>query len=92
VLLGLRDGGAGDVWVPGSRRYADPGSERRRARVRVVAGVVHPAGVGPLNRCRLSGREELDETVGDGGGIPARQVVARTRYRHRVDFWNPLLQ
>ena len=36
--------------------------------------------------------EELDETGGDGGGIPARQVVARTRYRHRVDFWNPLLQ
>src|SRR5262249_15707134 len=26
--------------------------------------------------------EELDETGGDGGGIPARQVVARTRYRH----------
>ena len=36
--------------------------------------------------------KELDETGGDGGGIPARQVVARTRYRHRVDFWNPLLQ
>src|SRR6516225_3837809 len=36
--------------------------------------------------------EELDETGGDGGGIPARQVVARTRYRHRFDFWNPLLQ
>ena len=36
--------------------------------------------------------EELDETGGDGGGIPARQVVARTRYRHGVDFWNPLLQ
>src|SRR5215475_10490429 len=36
--------------------------------------------------------EELDETGGDGGGIPARQVVARTRYRHRVDFWNPQLQ
>ena len=36
--------------------------------------------------------EELDETGGDGGGIPARQVVARTRYRHCVDFWNPLLQ
>jgi hypothetical protein len=36
--------------------------------------------------------EELDETRGDGGGIPARQVVARTRYQHRVDFWNPLLQ
>ena len=36
--------------------------------------------------------EELDETGGDGGGIPARQVVARTRYRQRVDFWNPLLQ
>ena len=36
--------------------------------------------------------EELDETGGDGGRIPARQVVARTRYRHRVDFWNPLLQ
>ena len=36
--------------------------------------------------------EELDETGGDGGGIPARQVVARTRYRHRVDFWNPLPQ
>ena len=36
--------------------------------------------------------EELDETGGDGGGTPARQVVARTRYRHRVDFWNPLLQ
>src|SRR5215471_6229797 len=36
--------------------------------------------------------EELDESGGDGGGIPARQVVARTWYRHRVDFWNPLLQ
>ena len=36
--------------------------------------------------------EELDETGGDGGGIPARQVVARIRYRHRVDIWNPLLQ
>ena len=36
--------------------------------------------------------EEFDETGGDGGGIPARQVVARTRYQHRVDFWNPLLQ
>ena len=36
--------------------------------------------------------EELDETGGDCGGIPARQVVARTRYQHRVDFWNPLLQ
>ena len=36
--------------------------------------------------------EELNETGGDGRGIPARQVVARTRYRHRVDFWNPLLQ
>ena len=36
--------------------------------------------------------EELDETGGDGGGIPDRQVVARTRYRHRVDFRNPLLQ
>ena len=36
--------------------------------------------------------EELDETGGDGGGIPARQVVARMRYQHRVDFWNPLLQ
>ena len=36
--------------------------------------------------------EELDETGGDGGGIPARHVVARTRYQHRVDFWNPLLQ
>src|SRR5262249_7677960 len=36
--------------------------------------------------------EELDETGGDGGGIPARQVVARTRYQHPVDFWNPLLQ
>ena len=39
VLLGLRDGlRSGDVWVPGSRRYADPGSERRRARVRIAAG------------------------------------------------------
>jgi uncharacterized RmlC-like cupin family protein len=36
--------------------------------------------------------EELDETGGDGGGIPAWQVVARTRYRDRVDFWYPLLQ
>src|SRR5262249_60452242 len=36
--------------------------------------------------------EELDETGGDGGGIPARQVVARARDRHRVDFWNPLRQ
>ena len=36
--------------------------------------------------------EELGETGGDGGGIPARQVVARTWYQHRVDFWNPLLQ
>jgi hypothetical protein len=36
--------------------------------------------------------KEFDETGGDGGGIPARQVVARTRYRHRVDFWDPLLQ
>src|SRR5215467_7286156 len=42
--------------------------------------------------CRGIPGEELDETAGDGGGIPARQVVARTRYRHRVDFWNPLLQ
>ena len=39
VLLGLRDGlRSGDVWVPGSRRYADPGSERRWARVRIAAG------------------------------------------------------
>jgi hypothetical protein len=36
--------------------------------------------------------EELDETGGDGGGIPARQIVARMWYRHRVDFWNALLQ
>jgi hypothetical protein len=36
--------------------------------------------------------EELYETGGDCGGIPARQVVASSRYRHRVDFCNPLLQ
>src|SRR6516165_6534636 len=41
---------------------------------------------------RLPVSKEHDETGGDGGGIPARQVVARTRYRHCVDFWNPLLQ
>jgi hypothetical protein len=39
VLLGLRDGlRSGDVRVPSSRRCADPGSERRRARVRIAAG------------------------------------------------------
>ena len=61
-------------------------------RGRILAGAAHSAGAGPLIRCRLAGREELDKTGGDGGGIPARQVVARIRYRHRVDFWNPLLQ
>src|SRR5215471_8544619 len=48
--------------------------------------------VPPLSAISKSFCEELDETGGDGGGIPARQIVARMRYQHRVDFWNPLLQ
>ena len=67
------------------------GTGQEPNRGRILSGPAHSATAGALNRCRLAGREELDETSRNGGGIPARQVVARSRDRHRVDFWNPLL-
>ena len=65
------------------RKRAEDRLRQSEAELRTITDTIRqPIGLG----------EELDETGGDGGGIPARQVVARTRYRHCVDFWNPLLQ
>jgi hypothetical protein len=64
---------------------------------RIILGISRPVSLESRSNRRLFDiwhiqiilGEELDETGSDGGGIPARQVVARTRYRHCVDFWNP---
>ena len=79
LLLELRDGlRSGDVWVPGSRRYADPASylmtapewERERTEFCQLVGKspAAPAALFDLEAELDTALDDLDETLAGGDG------------------------
>ena len=100
VLLGLRDGlRSGDVHVPGSRRYADPGVVPAHARAMgAAAGGVLPAG--RQARCRgrrpRRGRRGVGRRPGRSRRAPGRgpcelayagEGAVGRRYHENVHFY-----
>ena len=94
--LGRSPGGRGDQRQSSAPLHCNPVPRSTASEGEGTRSKSRPVSIplGNLNEPLLNELrgEELGETGGDGGGIPARQVVARTRYQHRVDFWNPPLQ